>query len=206
MVYCANMSAEVIYQRGQFNESLAPEESLRPRIPVLVAGLPGKMASQVSEALSSDDRFQLITSAITSERHAAERETYVAGKRVFLATQVPFQSLIYHPGAIALDFTTPGSVNTNAQRYVNAKIPFVMGTSGGDRERLEDTVRESKISAVVAPNIDPQVLDSQMGIDEIVQRKVRGSLMAIEFLDRQMRSGSRGQVFSMADVLRGQSS
>lgn len=46
----------------------------------------------------------------------------------------------------------------NAELYGKVGVPFVMGTTGGDRTRLYKTVEESKIYAVISPQMGKQVL------------------------------------------------
>ncbi len=48
-----------------------------------------------------------------------------------------------YPDLIIIDFTLPDAVNDNADFYVSQGIPFVMGTTGGDRERLLKTVDDA---------------------------------------------------------------
>jgi len=48
----------------------------------------------------------------------------------------------------------------NAELYGKVGVPFVMGTTGGDRTRLYKTVEESKIYAVISPQMGKQVLTS----------------------------------------------
>ena len=58
---------------------------------------------------------------------------------------------------IIVDFTQPTAVNRNAHLYCEAGIPFVMGTTGGDRNRLIGVVNQSGISAVIETNFSPWV-------------------------------------------------
>ncbi|MDD2388960.1 MAG: dihydrodipicolinate reductase C-terminal domain-containing protein, partial [Desulfobacterales bacterium] len=62
---------------------------------------------------------------------------------------------------ISIDFTHPSAVNSNAEFYRKWKLPFVMGTTGGDRRHLEDTVIGSDIPAVIAPNMAKQIVAFQ---------------------------------------------
>jgi 4-hydroxy-tetrahydrodipicolinate reductase len=52
-------------------------------------------------------------------------------------------------------------VNANAEFYCRWRLPFVMGTTGGDRHQIEQTVRGSDIAAVVAPNMAKQIVGFQ---------------------------------------------
>jgi 4-hydroxy-tetrahydrodipicolinate reductase len=62
---------------------------------------------------------------------------------------------------ITVDFTLPLAVNDNAEFYCRYELPFVMGTTGGDRALLEKTVLNSSISAVIAPNMAKQIVGFQ---------------------------------------------
>ena len=66
-----------------------------------------------------------------------------------------------YPGCICIDYTHPTAVNDNAKFYVAHKIPFVMGTTGGDRQDLESTVKNGSIPAVIAPNMAKQIVGLQ---------------------------------------------
>lgn len=45
----------------------------------------------------------------------------------------------------------------NAELYSKVGVPFVMGTTGGDRELLYKTVNDSKNYAVISPQMGKQV-------------------------------------------------
>jgi 4-hydroxy-tetrahydrodipicolinate reductase len=62
---------------------------------------------------------------------------------------------------ITIDFTHPAAVNQNVEFYCSHALPFVMGTTGGDREKLAESVTESSISAVIAPNMAKQIVGLQ---------------------------------------------
>ena len=66
-----------------------------------------------------------------------------------------------HPDLIVIDFTLPDAVNSNAEFYVRNGIPFVMGTTGGDREKLLRDVSESGNYAVIAANMGKQIVALQ---------------------------------------------
>ena len=61
---------------------------------------------------------------------------------------------------VVIDYTVPDSVNQMGSLYCNAQVPFVMGTTGGDREELTCDVLESNTYAVIAPQMGKQVLPS----------------------------------------------
>lgn len=47
----------------------------------------------------------------------------------------------------------------NSDLYCKVGVPFVMGTTGGDRERLYKTVQDSNVYAVISPQMGKQVID-----------------------------------------------
>ena len=46
-----------------------------------------------------------------------------------------------YPGLVVVDYTLPTAVNDNALFYCENGVPFVMGTTGGDRAKLLEDVR-----------------------------------------------------------------
>jgi len=62
---------------------------------------------------------------------------------------------------IAIDFTHPSAVNKNAEVYTELGLPFVMGTTGGDREALMKVVKERDTYALIAPNMCKQIVAFQ---------------------------------------------
>lgn len=134
-------------------------------IPVLVSGLPGKMATLVAEALVQNEHFDLLPYAMTSARH---RRTHLdfGEHRVHLIDYCPFDR---RPGTIAVDFTTPQSAVMNAIHYTHLRVPFVMGTTGGDRQELENLVRNSEICAVIAPNMAIEVVEVQDELQRLIE-------------------------------------
>lgn len=150
---------EILERNGQLVR--VPEQG----IPVFIAGLPGKMATLVAEAFGEQEGFELLPIAMTSPRH---KLTYVniGDQRIHLLDYCPNT---LPSGRIAVDFTTPESVVLNTIHYTSLGIPFVMGTSGGNREEMEEIIRRSRTCAVVAANMDPQIIRQQMNIDEFAQ-------------------------------------
>ncbi|XP_043715107.1 4-hydroxy-tetrahydrodipicolinate reductase 2, chloroplastic-like isoform X3 [Telopea speciosissima] len=63
-----------------------------------------------------------------------------------------------HPNLVVVDYTVPDAVNDNAELYCKVGVPFVMGTTGGDRERLYKTVEDSNVYAVISPQMGKQVV------------------------------------------------
>jgi len=66
-----------------------------------------------------------------------------------------------YPELIVIDFTLPDAVNSNAEFYIQNNIPFVMGTTGGDRTKLLKDVADAKLYSVIAANMGKQIVALQ---------------------------------------------
>ncbi len=134
-------------------------------IKVMVNGLPGNMATKAAEHIQRDSAMKLIPYALTGPEITAN-ETQIGTETVRLIPpdqrQGAIDSLKTAEGAFfSVDYTHPNAVNDNASFYCNNGIPFVMGTTGGDRTRLVETVTKSDIVAVIAPNMAKQIVAFQ---------------------------------------------
>ena len=75
-----------------------------------------------------------------------------------------------YPGLIIIDYTLPTAVNDNALFYCENEVPFVMGTTGGDRVKLLEDVRASGNWAVIAPQMGKQVVALQATLELMAER------------------------------------
>ncbi len=136
-----------------------------PPIPVMINGLPGNVARLVLHHTLADARFKVIPFGLTGQEIAEER---IEADGFAVALVKPAQRdraiadiLEKHGRPIAIDFTHPSAVNANAAFYCDHGIPFVMGTTGGDRAGLKAVVEASEIAAVIAPNMAKQIVGFQ---------------------------------------------
>ncbi len=134
-------------------------------IKVMVNGLPGNVAQIVARHIIKDPRFELLPYSITGpeiQESECKLETLSLGliqpdtKMTKIDTIKSLQGQF-----LSVDFTHPSAVNPNAEFYCRAGLPFVMGTTGGDRRKLVDTVTASSITAVIAPNMAKQIVGFQ---------------------------------------------
>ncbi|MCK5417979.1 MAG: dihydrodipicolinate reductase, partial [Desulfobacterales bacterium] len=112
---------------------------------VMVNGIPGNMAVNVAQHILADKRFELVPYSLTGpEIQAAEHKVEAASVRLLKAGErgQVIEEIAQKEGAfLSVDFTHPSAVNANAEFYCNYHLAFVMGTTGGDRNQLEETVR-----------------------------------------------------------------
>jgi 4-hydroxy-tetrahydrodipicolinate reductase len=134
-------------------------------IRVMVNGMPGNMAATVARHVVNDNRLDLIPFSLTGADipysefnlgnvlirllHPDDRDTAIG------------DIVQNYPGIIMVDYTHPSAVNANAMFYVRYHLPFVMGTTGGERKVLENTVTSSATAAVIAPNMAKQIVGLQ---------------------------------------------
>ncbi len=132
---------------------------------IMVNGLPGNVAATMARAAVTDQRFTLIPYSLTGP-DIIENFIQIGDMRICLVKpdtrDVTISDICKQfPAFIAIDYTHPSAVNTNAKLYTRHNIPFVMGTTGGDRKRLEATVSRSRTPAVIAPNMAKQIVGFQ---------------------------------------------
>ena len=134
-------------------------------IQVMVNGAPGNVARMVIGHVIRDSRFDVVPYSLTGPEITEESCTVdeVTVKLVRPDERAAIQEVIeaVRQGGICIDFTHPSAVNSNAEFYCANSLPFVMGTTGGDREALMARVEASEISAVIAPNMAKQIVGFQ---------------------------------------------
>ena len=134
-------------------------------IKVMVNGIPGNMAVNVAQHIISDKRFELIPHSLTGpEIQAAEHQIGAISISLLQPDEREqiIDNIVQKEGPfLSVDYTHPSAVNANAEFYCKYRLPFVMGTTGGDRDQLEAAVRASSIAAVIAPNMAKQIVGFQ---------------------------------------------
>ena len=134
-------------------------------INVMVNGLPGNVARLVAGYLLKDGRFTLVPYSLTGPEIQETEYSFdsisvqliQADQRDALIAQIKNSQGLF----LSVDFTHPSATNSNAEFYCRFGLPFVMGTTGGDRQKLEEAVVSSTIAAVIAPNMAAQIVGFQ---------------------------------------------
>jgi len=143
------------------------------RIKVMVNGIPGNMACNVANLIIADQRFDLVLQSLTGPEITA-RQYKESGVTINLIQpderERAINEIKANEGAfIVIDYTHPSAVNGNAEFYCLHNLPFVMGTTGGDRQLLEKTVSDSSNAAVIAPNMAKQIVGFQAMMEYTAQ-------------------------------------
>ncbi len=135
------------------------------KINLMINGLPGKVAETIAKAALKDKRFNPVRFSLTGQ-DIEETSIEIDGFEFSLVKPDARNRIIdeiksEYPDFISIDYTHPSAVNPNAQFYVENSLPFVMGTTGGDRDRLEELVKNGSVPAVIAPNMAKQIVGFQ---------------------------------------------
>ncbi len=134
------------------------------RIRLMVNGLPGNMAAITARAAVEDRRFALLDLAFTGPE-IEDASCKIADRTIRLVRpgqrEAALAEIQEGGDVICIDFTHPSAVNDNAEFYCRRNLPFVMGTTGGNREALAETVENSSVCAVIAPNMAKQIVAFQ---------------------------------------------
>ena len=141
----------------------------------MVNSVTGKMGRAVAEAALRAGLALVPYTLCGPEEAAQDDAVSVCGTRVELVGPQQRDELIphlqaQHPGLIMVDYTTPHVVHTMAQLYARHNAPFVMGTTGGDRDRLLRDVANSGVYAVIAPQMGKQVVAFQAMMETMAER------------------------------------
>jgi 4-hydroxy-tetrahydrodipicolinate reductase len=138
-------------------------------IKVMVNGLPGNVARIIAKHISNNPEFDLIPYSLTGSE-IEEAECEIENSSIRLIRPEHKESEIAgikqsHGAFLSVDYTHPSAVNQNAEFYCKYELPFVMGTTGGDRTQLEKTVLASSIVAVIAPNMAEPIVGLQAMVE-----------------------------------------
>ena len=150
-------------------------------VTIMVNGLPGAMGLEIAAACLRRDGVSLAPFALTGPGISGEATVDDGSGGVPCAVElVPPEAIETfaarakeaYPDAgslVCIDFTHPSAVNSNAEWYAAHGLPFVMGTTGGDRDELQRVTRESGVYAVIAPNMAKQIVALQAALEQMAR-------------------------------------
>ncbi|GMY33013.1 4-hydroxy-tetrahydrodipicolinate reductase 2, chloroplastic-like isoform X1 [Fagus crenata] len=142
-------------------------------IPIMVNGCTGKMGKAVIKAADSAG-LNIVPLSFGSAEETGQT-VQVSGKDILLHGAADRENVLasvfdQHPNLVVVDYTVPSAVNDNAELYCKIGVPFVMGTTGGDRDRLYKTVEDSKVYAVISPQMGKQVVAFLAAMDIMAEQ------------------------------------
>ncbi|KAH8484382.1 hypothetical protein H0E87_028729 [Populus deltoides] len=149
------------YQKRRSSVIVMSMTTKSTAVPIMVNGCNGKMGSSVILAANSAG-LQILPKSFGPEKEAGNT-VEVFGNEIKIHGPSERESVLAslydeYPSMIVVDYTVPDLVNDNADLYCRVGVPFVMGTTGGDRDILYKTVDASKVYAVISPQMGKQVV------------------------------------------------
>jgi 4-hydroxy-tetrahydrodipicolinate reductase len=139
---------------------------MEKKIQVLLVGF-GKVAQVILKYLQNDPKIKVLPFVLAKLDDNDGLQWSNARKNnlsiIYPLDNKHLKSILTHTKEdegpfIAIDFTAPAAVIPNAVSYIQTETPFLMGTTGGDRQFLKEMVREANIPAVIAPNMVSQIV------------------------------------------------
>lgn len=131
----------------------------------MLNGLPGNVATTIARHAIEDARVTLLPYSLTGPEidtpDCSINDHTIGLIRPENRDQFIAEIKQKEDFFITVDYTHPSAINENAAFYCRNQLPFVMGTTGGDRRLLLESVEKSVISAVIAPNMAKQIVGFQ---------------------------------------------
>lgn len=148
---------------------------------VMVNGMPGPMSVAAAEAClrkglklapvamtGPDVEPYAITVTDQVTNRSAQVQLVPANNKEELVSSIEgIKTATGDNNLLVIDYTHPSAVNSNAKFYVQQKLPFVMGTTGGDREQLRQDVQGH--FCVIAPNMGKQIVAMQAALEYLAK-------------------------------------
>ena len=145
-----------------------------PDFVVMVNGMPGPMATAAAEACLRKG-LSLAPIAMTGPDMNESTITVATDARSSNVRLIPSSDiaaledgLAKLSNVLAIDYTHPSAVNSNAIFYKEHNIPFVMGTTGGDREKLLKDMEGH--ACVISPNMGKQIVALQTALSQLADQ------------------------------------
>jgi 4-hydroxy-tetrahydrodipicolinate reductase len=134
-------------------------------IKIIINGLPGNMAQEIAEKAMNSNDFEIVPFSFTGPE-INERDVTIKNQSFSLIPpnekdQFWNSNQKICESSIIVDYTHPSAVNHNCEWYCSHNVNFVLGTTGGDRDKIFETVKNSKSYAVIAPNMGKQIVGFQ---------------------------------------------
>jgi 4-hydroxy-tetrahydrodipicolinate reductase len=172
------------YRNGRLPGSRLSMSENSSDIHVMVNGMPGPMATAAAEAclrkglnlakvaMTGPDMEETTINVYdpVSDRSAAVKLIPSNKSDEIKAKIEGMKASVGEKNLLAIDYTHPAAVNSNGQFYVETGVPFVMGTTGGDREKLIADVEAGRHFAVIAPNMGKQIVAMQSALEDLATK------------------------------------
>ncbi|OIW04617.1 hypothetical protein TanjilG_30515 [Lupinus angustifolius] len=183
-----------------FLEKSAPSNQ---NLPLMVNACTGKMGKAVIQAAQAAGLHVVPVSFGLEEESG--KTFQIGGNEFFVHGPSDRESVLAsvldkYPNLVVVDYTAPTAVNGNAELYCKVGVPFVMGTTGGDRELLHKTVEDSKVYAVISPQMGKQVV-AFLAAMEIMAEQFPGAFSGYSLQVLESHQASKADVSGTAKAV-----
>lgn len=151
-----------------------PPPPEQPPLAVVVSDCSGKMGGAVAEAVARRPGCVLVPEGFTGRAGGQTLEVGGVEVRAHCFSECDPAAVLArlkeeYPRLVCVDYTVPDVVETMNATYSAAGVPFVMGTTGGDRAKLVDVPAAAGTYAVVAPQMGKQLVAFQAGLEHMAK-------------------------------------
>jgi 4-hydroxy-tetrahydrodipicolinate reductase len=135
---------------------------------IILAGLPGKIASVVANSLPA---ATFHSHALCSSRHATTQWIAEAtAAQITLVTELNLAaSLMQGEEYVALDFSPVAAGPDRLAYWASLKVPAVIGATGFDAKDLRERIPETDALIVIAPNLALPIVAIQAALKDAAQ-------------------------------------
>jgi len=158
------------------------DEATSSDVYIMVNGMPGPMATAAAEAclrkglnlspfaMTGPDMEPSTITVVdkVSGRNSNVRLIPSSDQNEIIRSLAGIRETAGAENVMAIDYTHPSAVNGNAVFYAANNLPFVMGTTGGDRDKLMEDVRGH--FCVIAPNMGKQIVAMQSALEDLATK------------------------------------
>lgn len=152
----------------------------KPHVNVMINGIPGKMALETA-IVCLDRGYNVLPFGLTGpdtsfshvkvQGHTRSIEIeLIKGPDSAIVANVLQKMKEANPNMIVVDYTHPSAILGNLEYYVSQNCDFVMGTTGGDPEKMKEIFHKGTNFAVIAPNMAKQIVALQASIIAAAKR------------------------------------
>ena len=148
------------------------------KIRVMFAGLPGKVSSQIAEAVHRSKDMELVPYGLTGAE-ISERNISILGEMIELMDLSEEKKLLHYFEVdglpdVVIDATVPDAINGNVDFYTRNCLPFVMLTTGGDLAYIKNKVAQAqnlggRYNAVVSANMAEDIVIVQAMFEYVAE-------------------------------------
>lgn len=148
---------------------------------IILSGVPGNMCRQIAGVAIEEKNFglyDLASVALSADGDKGKQVEIAPGVLVTCESVGSLSELISSgkvKNPIVVDYTMPSVAMSNVKAYAEAGVPFVMGTTGFDRDEAVKLVKASKASAVISPNMGAPIVMLQTML-EVLEETFPGVL------------------------------